>query len=57
MQIIFISKVTGVDKATIVANDTMFLRQFVFVFPILSQSTGLKFVPVTETARGQAGAI
>ena len=48
MRIIFVTKVTGVDKTTIVANDTTFLRQYVFVFRILSQSTGLKFLIWTE---------
>ena len=32
MRIIFVSKVTGVDKSTIVANDTTFLCHFGFVF-------------------------
>ena len=44
MRIIFVTKVTGVDKATTVLNDTMFLCQFVSVFRILSHSTRLKFL-------------
>ena len=46
MWIIFVTKVTGVDKARIVANDATFLHQF--VFRILSQSTGLKFLIWTK---------
>ena len=41
MWIIFVIKVTGADKATKVANDTMFLIHFDFV---LSRSNGLKFL-------------
>ena len=32
MQIIFVTKVTGVDKATIVTNDTTFLSQICCCF-------------------------
>ena len=42
MRINFVTKVTGVNKTSTVANDTTFLRQFLFVSRILSQSTGLK---------------
>ena len=48
MRIIFVTKVTGVDKANIVANDATLLRQFVFVFRILYQSTRLKFLISTN---------
>ena len=37
-------KVTRVDKATIVTNDSTLLRQFVFVYRILFHLTGLKFL-------------
>ena len=58
MRIIFVIKVTAVDKPTIVANDATFYPQFGFVFRIVSQSAGLKFsqeltkkfVTVTESA-------
>ena len=44
MRFIFVSKVKRVDKATIIVNDTTLLRQFVFVYRILSHSTWLKFL-------------
>ena len=55
MRVILVSKMTEVDKATLVANDITLLRQFVFVPRILSVSVDraeqkTKFVPVTESA-------
>ena len=48
MWILSVTKVTGVDQTTVVANDTMFLGQFVIQFQILSQLAGLKFLIWTE---------
>ena len=60
MRIIFVTKVTGVDKATVVANDTMLLVPICFCFSNFylgrpgwnfSYEQKTKFVLVTESAR------
>ena len=46
--IFFVSKVTRVDKATIVANDAKLLSQFVFVYRVLSHLGPLHMIPVDQ---------